>query len=170
MDRFRASVEALRRGEEPPEDGYQGAYVARARRPAGRPGARRCSSRSRRRSSASASTSTRGRGRASSRSALPELLLARSTRTRRTARSGRGRRAYGDDKDRVAVRSADGEPTYRAADVVYLVDKLERGFDRAIYVLGADHHGTAQLVLRRSRGCSATTRSGSRCCSTSSCT
>ena len=33
-------------------------------------------------------------------------------------------------------------PTYRAADVVYLVDKLERGFDRAIYVLGADHHGT----------------------------
>src|SRR4029079_7459224 len=31
---------------------------------------------------------------------------------------------------------------YRAADVVYLVDKLERGFDRAIYVLGADHHGT----------------------------
>src|SRR4029077_16331194 len=28
------------------------------------------------------------------------------------------------------------------ADVVYLVDKLERGFDRAVYVLGADHHGT----------------------------
>jgi arginyl-tRNA synthetase len=36
----------------------------------------------------------------------------------------------------------DREPTYRAADIVYLVDKLERGFDRAIYVLGADHHGT----------------------------
>ena len=35
-----------------------------------------------------------------------------------------------------------GTPTYRAADIVYLVDKLERGFDRAIYVLGADHHGT----------------------------
>ena len=33
-------------------------------------------------------------------------------------------------------------PTYRAADIVYLQDKLERGFDRAIYVLGADHHGT----------------------------
>ena len=33
-------------------------------------------------------------------------------------------------------------PTYRAADIVYLADKLERGFDRAIYVLGADHHGT----------------------------
>ena len=43
------------------------------------------------------------------------------------------------------IRSADrgGTPTYRAADVVYLVDKLERGFDRAMYVLGADHHATA---------------------------
>jgi arginyl-tRNA synthetase len=42
----------------------------------------------------------------------------------------------------VLLRSETREPTYRAADVVYLVDKLERGFDRAIYVLGADHHGT----------------------------
>ena len=37
-----------------------------------------------------------------------------------------------------------GAPTYRAADVAYLVDKLDRGFDRAIYVLGADHHATAR--------------------------
>ena len=50
--------------------------------------------------------------------------------------------AYGDEEDRVLVRSEGGAPTYRAADVAYLVDKLERGFDRAIYVLGADHHGT----------------------------
>jgi arginyl-tRNA synthetase len=52
--------------------------------------------------------------------------------------------AYGDDDDRVLIRSAaqGGGPTYRAADVVYLADKLERGFERAIYVLGADHHGT----------------------------
>ena len=44
------------------------------------------------------------------------------------------------------VRSAEqgGTPTYRAADVPYLVDKLDRGFDRAIYVLGADHHGTSK--------------------------
>src|SRR5439155_3741106 len=51
---------------------------------------------------------------------------------------------YGDDDDRVLIRSAaqGGGPTYRAADVVYLADKLERGFDRAIYVLGADQHGT----------------------------
>jgi arginyl-tRNA synthetase len=50
--------------------------------------------------------------------------------------------AYGDEEDRVIIRSETGAPTYRAADIVYLVDKLERGFDRAIYVLGADHHGT----------------------------
>src|SRR5262249_8305010 len=52
--------------------------------------------------------------------------------------------AFGDDDDRVLVRSSEvgGGPTYRAADVVYLADKLDRGFDRAIYVLGADHHGT----------------------------
>ena len=37
-----------------------------------------------------------------------------------------------------------GTPTYRAADIVYLVDKLERGLDRAMYVLGADHHATAK--------------------------
>ena len=44
------------------------------------------------------------------------------------------------------MRSAEkgGTPTYRAADVAYLVDKLDRGFDRAIYVLGADHHATAR--------------------------
>src|SRR5207244_8687345 len=50
---------------------------------------------------------------------------------------------YGDEKDRVLIRSPErgGLPTYEAADIVYLRDKLERGFDRAIYVLGADHHG-----------------------------
>ena len=53
--------------------------------------------------------------------------------------------------------------------MVYLDDKLGRGFDRAIYVLGADHHGTRNGT-RRSRGCSATTPSASRCCSTSSST
>src|SRR5205823_14193417 len=37
-----------------------------------------------------------------------------------------------------------GTPTYRAADIAYLEDKLSRGFDRAIYVLGADHHGAAK--------------------------
>ena len=49
---------------------------------------------------------------------------------------------FGDDKDRVLVK-ADGSTTYFAGDLAYLVDKLERGFDLAIYVLGADHHGYA---------------------------
>ena len=49
---------------------------------------------------------------------------------------------YGDEEDRVLLRSGERTPTYRAADVVYLADKLDRGFDKAIYVLGADHHGT----------------------------
>jgi len=46
----------------------------------------------------------------------------------------------------VLIRSPEkgGTPTYRGADVVYLAEKLDRGFDRAIYVLGADHHGTAK--------------------------
>jgi arginyl-tRNA synthetase len=48
--------------------------------------------------------------------------------------------SFGDDKDRVLIR-ANGEPTYLAADVAYHWDKLERGFERLIDVLGADHHG-----------------------------
>ena len=47
---------------------------------------------------------------------------------------------FGDDKDRVLIRSS-GQTTYFAADVAYLADKLERGFQRLILPLGADHHG-----------------------------
>jgi len=47
---------------------------------------------------------------------------------------------YGDDKDRVVIKS-DGEPAYVAADIAYYVDKRERGFNLCIYMLGADHHG-----------------------------
>ena len=48
--------------------------------------------------------------------------------------------AHGDDKDRVVVRS-NGEATYFAVDAAYIRRKYARGFDRLIYVLGADHHG-----------------------------
>lgn len=48
--------------------------------------------------------------------------------------------SYGDDKDRVLVRS-DGEPTYFATDVAYHRDKLARGAEQMIVPLGADHHG-----------------------------
>jgi arginyl-tRNA synthetase len=47
---------------------------------------------------------------------------------------------HGDDKDRVVVRS-DGTPTYFAADAAYIRRKFSKGFDRLVYVLGADHHG-----------------------------
>ena len=48
--------------------------------------------------------------------------------------------AHGDDKDRVLVRS-NGEHTYFASDIAYLEDKRERGFERILFVWGADHHG-----------------------------
>jgi arginyl-tRNA synthetase len=51
--------------------------------------------------------------------------------------------SFGDDKDRVVVRS-NGEPTYLAADIAYLQDKLERGFDLQMIPVGADHHAYAR--------------------------
>lgn len=48
--------------------------------------------------------------------------------------------AYGDDKDRVVIKS-DGKPAYIAGDLAYYLDKRERGFNLCIYMLGADHHG-----------------------------
>lgn len=46
----------------------------------------------------------------------------------------------GDDKDRVVIKS-DGRPAYIAGDIAYYADKRARGFDKLIYMLGADHHG-----------------------------
>lgn len=47
---------------------------------------------------------------------------------------------YGDDKDRVVVRS-NGAPAYLSGDLAYYLNKRERGFDRCLLLLGADHHG-----------------------------
>jgi len=47
---------------------------------------------------------------------------------------------FGDDKDRVLVKSG-GELTYFSSDTAYYLDKRRRGFDICIYMLGADHHG-----------------------------
>ena len=49
--------------------------------------------------------------------------------------------AFGDDKDRVIIRS-DGRPTYFAADIGYVTEKFSRDFEHLIYIWGADHHGT----------------------------
>jgi arginyl-tRNA synthetase len=47
---------------------------------------------------------------------------------------------YGDDKDRVLIRS-NGQPAYIAGDCAYYLNKRERGFDLCVIMLGADHHG-----------------------------
>jgi arginyl-tRNA synthetase len=47
---------------------------------------------------------------------------------------------YTEDKDRVVIRK-DGKPSYFASDILYLMNKIKRGYDELIYVLGADHHG-----------------------------
>jgi arginyl-tRNA synthetase len=53
--------------------------------------------------------------------------------------------AFGDDKDRVVIRS-DGTHTYFGADIAYVLDKFSRGFDHLLYVWGADHHGDVARV------------------------
>jgi arginyl-tRNA synthetase len=54
--------------------------------------------------------------------------------------------AFGDDRDRVIVKS-DGSNAYIAGDIAYYLDKRERGFDQCIYMLGADHHGYVQRMM-----------------------
>jgi arginyl-tRNA synthetase len=142
MDRFRASVEAIRRGEEPPEDGYRGEYVRELALAEGDPVAPMLKAiegsleRFRIHFDAWALQSEFEKR-------IPELLDRLPTYEAEGALWVRSAE-YGDEKDHVIIRSAErgGLPTYRAADIVYLDDKLSRGFDRAMYVLGADHHGT----------------------------
>jgi arginyl-tRNA synthetase len=140
METFRASVDAVRRGEEPPEEGYAGAYVQELAALTGDPvplmleRIESALERFRLHFDSWALQSVLEQR-------LPELLPKLDTYEKDGAIWARSS-AYGDEDDRVLLRSAGGGPTYRAADVVYLQDKLERGFDRAIYVLGADHHGT----------------------------
>jgi arginyl-tRNA synthetase len=141
MERFRASVEAARRGEAPPEDGYAGEYIRELAALDGDPVPRMLHR--------IEESLERFRIHFDSwvlqselASHLPELLGDLDTYERDGALWVRST-AFDDEKDRVLVRSPErgGEPTYEAADIVYLRDKLERGFDRAIYVLGADHQG-----------------------------
>jgi len=140
MDKFRASVDALRRGDEPPEDGYHGAYLSELAQLKGDPVVlmraqiEESLERFRIHFDSWAKQSELEQR-------LSELLPRLDTYENDGALWARSS-AYGDDEDRVLLRSGDRSPTYRAADVAYLVDKLERGFDRAVYVLGADHHGT----------------------------
>jgi arginyl-tRNA synthetase len=139
MDRFRESVEAVRRGEEPPEDGYRGAYIADLAQHDGDPVPRM-----RKQIEDSLerfhvhfdSWANQSEIERDVPALLPRLdtYEAEGTLWARTT-------AFGDDNDRPLIRSADGSFLYYAADVAYVHDKFSRGFERAIYVLGADHHG-----------------------------
>jgi arginyl-tRNA synthetase len=140
MELFRASVDAVRRGEPVPEEGYSGDYVQELAAQPDDPVPRMLER--------IEATLERFRIHFDSWALqselelrLPELLPRLDTYEQEGAIWARAS-AYGDEADRVLIRSEGGRPTYRAADVVYLVDKLERGFDRVLYVLGADHHGT----------------------------
>jgi arginyl-tRNA synthetase len=53
---------------------------------------------------------------------------------------------FGDDKDRVIIK-ADGEGAYISGDLAYYLDKRERGFERNIILLGADHHGYVKRLM-----------------------
>src|SRR5439155_16161300 len=142
MERFRASVGAVRRGEAPPPDGYQGAYIHELARLDGDPVPRMLE-----RIEASLE---RFRIHFDAWTLQSELLhevtdaLERLDTYEQDGAVWVRTCAHGDVKDRAAIRS-NGKPTYFAADCVYIRYKLEH-FDRAIYVLGADHHGYAARV------------------------
>ncbi len=158
IERFAASISARMRGEEPPEDGYSGAYVGELGEKIATEGI------------APDDLATIG-----SRGVALILERVRATLDRfgvgfdswfserdlyssgevdaalaQLDKQGHAYRheealwmrttTFGDDKDRVLIR-ANGEPTYLAADVAYHWDKLERRFGRLIDILGADHHG-----------------------------
>lgn len=58
---------------------------------------------------------------------------------------------FGDEKDRVIVRE-NGQKTYFASDISYLLNKFERGFEGALYVFGADHHGYIARLKAAAKG------------------
>jgi arginyl-tRNA synthetase len=136
--RFRASVEARRRGEEPPSDGYVGEYLNELATAGGDPvermleEIRKSLERFRVRIGSWVRQSEVEGRLEETLAALPVYETEGATWLPTTR--------WGDDKDRVLVRS-DGRPTYFAADATYMLHKYGRGFERLIYVLGADHHG-----------------------------
>jgi arginyl-tRNA synthetase len=169
IDNLGASVAAIRRGEPIPEDGYRGAYVHELAAAlddgtwaaASAPGADTSSilghwAAGRIRDGIEASLARLGVRFDvwKSEAALhDEGWVARAIerlRERGHAYEQDGAlwfrsTAFGDDKDRVILRS-NGAPTYFAADIGYVTEKFSRGFDHLIYIWGADHHGTVARV------------------------
>jgi arginyl-tRNA synthetase len=151
--RFGESIGARARGEEPPEDGYRGDYVIQlaARIPEAAEAdpdelavrgvelileeARGTLERFRVRIDRFTSERALHQDGAVERALerLDHVYPSEGAQWLRTT-------AFGDDKDRVLRRSS-GELTYFATDIAYHEHKHERGYDRVINVLGADHHG-----------------------------
>jgi len=155
---FAESIAARIRGAEPPEEGYGGAYITELARELGARGigaddldalARHGIDSMRIRIEATlerfgvrydswfSEHSLHESGRVA---AVVELLRERGHVYESEGATWFRTSELGDDKDRVLVR-ADGEPTYFVGDVAYHRDKLERGIERMIDPLGADHHG-----------------------------
>jgi arginyl-tRNA synthetase len=138
IDLFRASVEARRKGEEPPEDGYLGDYVTEIAAEEGDPvelmleRIRATLERFRVQMDLWVRQSEVEQDLEQALAAI-ELYEEGGARWLPTTR-------WGDDKDRVVLR-ADGRPTYLAADIPHMRLKWDRGHERLMYVLGADHHG-----------------------------
>jgi len=161
--RLAASVQARARGEEPPEDGYQGEYVKELADEI--PGSADMDldelvpksvalvvARIRATLDAYRVTFDRWFTERTLHDGAPSAIdraLARLEEQGHLYRSDGAlwlrTTTFGDDKDRVLIRST-GEPTYFAADVAYHEEKLERGYDRLINVLGSDHHGYVARV------------------------
>ena len=138
-DLFRESVEARRRGEEPPVVGYTGDYVKEIAAEEGDPVERMLKVIEEELVEFRVPVDTwvlQGEVEREIPEAVAQLdtYEAEGTTWARTS-------AHGDDKDRPLRRSSDGSYLYFAGDIAYVRNKFGRGFDRLIYVLGADHHG-----------------------------
>jgi arginyl-tRNA synthetase len=158
IERFAESIAARMRGEEPPEDGYAGEYVTELAEQLRAEGADPGDPEALRQHGVELMLDgireTLGRfgvrmddffsERSLYEKGEVETALADLEQRGHTYRSEDAlwlrTTEFGDDKDRVLIRS-NGEATYFMPDIAYHWDKLQRGFDRLIDVLGADHHG-----------------------------
>jgi arginyl-tRNA synthetase len=161
VQKFGESIRARARGEEPPEDGYAGEYVAEiaAQIPGAAEGDPDELARQGIQLVLQGVEKTLERFRVRFDSFFSERTLHDADKINRVISLLEEREEvyphdgavwlrttkYGDDKDRVLMRSS-GEFTYFAADIAYHADKLERGYDRYINPLGADHHGYLQRM------------------------
>ncbi len=161
IERFGASIAARKGGDEPPEDGYRGEYVDELANEISKVEADDTDELARKGIEIMLDRirGTLSRFRVSFDNWFKESSLHEKgeveRRVQELAESGIAYEKegaqwlktteFGDDKDRVLVRSS-GDSTYFAADIAYHEEKRSGGFDRLINIWGADHHGYMQRV------------------------